>query len=250
MRSARHDRTRRITAAALLATASWAALLAGMPGAAAQDCSGHAALPADLATPSMLYETLRARTNAQLLAIGFLRKPVERTCAWIYEVKVLTASGSVVELDFDADGLNLVDARGPDNDRDTAVLVETFGGTAVATDARRNGSGGRSGGTGSSSDKGSRSGSGGGDDGGEGGNSGSGGGDSGSDGGGSGSDGGDSGGDGGDSGSEGGEGGNSGSGSSGSGSDGGGDSGSDGGEGGHSGSGGGGSGSGGEGGDD
>ena len=248
MRSARHNRPRRITAAALLATASWAALLAGTPGAAAQDCSGHAAPPADLATPSMLYETLRARTNAQLLAIGFLRKPVEQTCAWIYEVKVLTASGSVVELDFDADNLNLVDARGPDNDRDTAVLVETLGGTAVASDARRNGSGGRSGGTTSSSGKGGSNGS---DDGGEGGGSGSDGGEGGNSG--SGSGGGDSGSDGGEGGSSGsGGGGGSGSGSGGSGSSGSGSGGGDdGGEGGHSGSGGGGGGdSGGDGGDD
>jgi hypothetical protein len=222
-----------------------------MPDAAAQDCSGHAAPPADLATPSTLYETLRTRTNAQLLAIGFLRKPVEQACAWIYEVKVLTASGSVVELDFDADNLNLVDARGPDNDRDTAVRVETFGGTAVATDVRRNGSDGKNGTT-SSGGKGGGSGSddGSGDDGGEGGSSGSGGGDSGGEGGESGSSG-----SGGNSGSGGGEGGSSGSGSGGSGSGSGGSSGSgsdggsdSGGEGGHSGSGG--SGSGGEGGDD
>lgn len=204
----RSDRSGRATAAGLLATASLVALLAGMPQAAAEDCAGHAAPPADLATPSMLYETLRARTNAQLLAIGFLRRPVEQACAWIYEVKVLTASGSVVELDFDAAGLDLVGARGPDNDRDAAALVKSFGGdSAVLTIGKtKDGSGGKSASGASNSGKGERSGNGGddhggdggGEGGGEGGNSDGGGDNSGPDGGGDGGgEGGDGGGDGG-----------------------------------------------------
>lgn len=217
MMSARSHSRGKVKAAALLATASLIALLAGMPQAAAEECGGPAAPPSDLATPSMLYETLSSRTNAELLAIGFMRKPVERTCTWVYEVKMLTASGSVVELDFNADGLGLVGARGPDNDRDAADLVKTLGGdTAVlTTGAAKDDSGGRGSGSASSSGKGSgSSGSGGdddhgggddggGDDGGEGGNSGTGGGDDGGggDGGGEGGDGG------GDSGGEGGEGG-------------------------------------------
>jgi len=198
-------------AAGLLATASLIALLADIPVAAAEDCAGAAAPPADIATPSMLNDTLRAHTNAQLLAIGFLRKPVEDECAWIYEVKVLTASGSVVELDFAADGLDLVGARGPDNDRDAAALVKGFGGSAaVLTSGAKD-----SGGTSDAASNGGK-GSGGGDDGGgdgdgsEGGNSGSGSGGSGSGGSGSGGSGsgsgsgGDGGGEGGDGGGEGG----------------------------------------------
>jgi hypothetical protein len=200
----RGHRTRR--AAALLATASLIALLTDMPKAAAEDCAGAAAPPANIATPSMLSDTLRAHTTAELLAIGFLRKPVEEECAWIYEVKVLTASGSVVELDFDADGLGLIGARGPDNDRDAAALVKGFGGDAavLTTGANKSGSNSKSSGTAASSGKGSGGDNSGGDDGGEGGSSGSGSGSSGS--GGSGSGGGGSG----DSGTGGGDGGDGG----------------------------------------
>jgi len=219
MMSARSHSRGKVKAAALLATASLIAVLAGMPQAAAEECAGPAAPPSDLATPSMLYETLSSRTKAELLAIGFMRKPVERTCTWVYEVKMLTASGSVVELDFNADGLGLVGARGPDNDRDAADLVKTLGGdTAVlTTGAAKGDSGGRGSGSASSSGKGgSGSGSsggdddhgggddGGGDDGGEGGNSGSGGGNSGSGGGDGDGGGGDGGGEGGGEGGDGG----------------------------------------------
>jgi uncharacterized membrane protein YgcG len=203
--------------AALLATASLLALLAGAPEAAAQDCAGQAAPPANLATPSMLYETLSTRTNAQLLAIGFLRKTVAQDCAWIYEVRMLTASGSVVELDFDAAGLDLIGARGPEDDHAAADLVRTLGGDAAVLNAgaARVGSRGKDG-EGAGSDEGSGQGSGGSGghgrddagDGGEGGNSGSGGGGGSDDGGGEGGDGGGGeGGDGGDDGGEGGEGG-------------------------------------------
>lgn len=178
----------------MLATASAIALLAAMPDAAAEDCTGQTAPPDNLATPSMVYEALSARTNAQLLAMGFLRKPVAQSCAWIYEVRLMTASGSVVELDFNADGLALVGARGPRNDRDAADLVKSLGGNSAILTTANDGARGK--GSGASGKQGS-SGHGGGDDGGgggEGGNSGSGSGNSGSGGG------------------EGGEGGNSGSG--------------------------------------
>ena len=221
MSNARCVQQRKVTAPVLLATASLIALLAGMPRAAGEECASQAAPPANLATPSMVYEALSARTNAQLLAMGFLRKPVEQSCAWIYEVRLMTASGSVVELDFNADGLALVGARGPQDDRDAADLVKTLGGngavlTTGATEGDRRGKGSASSGQGS--------GHGGDDDGGEGG------GEGGEDGGegGEGGEGGNSG-----SGGEGGEGGNSGSGGGGnSGSGGGGEGGEGGGEGG------------------
>ena len=221
MSNARCVQQRKVTAPVLLATASLIALLAGMPRGAAEECASQAAPPANLATPSMVYEALSARTNAQLLAMGFLRKPVEQSCAWIYEVRLMTASGSVVELDFNADGLALVGARGPQDDRDAADLVKALGGngavlTTGATEGDRRGKGSASSGQGS--------GHGGGDDGGEGG------GEGGEDGGegGEGGEGGNSG-----SGGEGGEGGNSGSGGGGnSGSGGGGEGGEGGGEGG------------------
>lgn len=214
----------------LLATASAIALLSQAPQAVALTCGG--APPADVATPAALYETLRDRTDAQLLAIGFAQQPAD--CAWVYEVKMLTASGAVVELDFDARRLDLIGARGPDNDKEVAKLVRGLGGNAATvlnddTSKKGSGSGGGSGPSGhGSGDNGS------GDDGG------------GDDGGGEGGDGG-----------EGGEGGNSGSGSSGGGGNSGSGGGSEGGEGGSGsggsgsgGSGGGGSGGGGEGGGD
>lgn len=186
----------------LLATASVIALLSQVTPAAALTCGG--APPADVATPAALYETLRDRTDAALLAIGFAQQPAN--CVWVYEVKMLTTSGSVVELDFDAKGLDLIGARGPDNDKDLVNLVRGLGGnvsTIVTGNAK---DGGRSASGSSSSGHGPGSGSGGhgsGDDGGgEGGSSGSGsGGDSGEGGNGG------EGGDGGDGGGEGGEGG-------------------------------------------
>jgi hypothetical protein len=209
---------RKTVAAALLATVSAAALLCGPSGAFAAECAAAGPPPQGIASPTMLYDALRARTAAELLAMDFLHRAVEEECAWVYEVKVLTASGSVVELDFNADGLGLIGARGPQNDREAAALVERFGGDAAVLNA--GGDGGRATaatGTGrgsDGSDSGGGSGSGGDGDagGGEGGSSGSGG--SGSGGGdnsgpgGGGSDGGE----GGDSGGEGGEGGHSGSG--------------------------------------
>lgn len=210
--------------AALLATASVIALLAGTLEAAAQDCAGQATPPADLATPSMLYEALSTRTKAQLLAIGFLRKPVAQDCAWIYEVRMLTASGSVVELDFNAAGLDLIGARGPENDRDAADLVKTLGGDAtvltVGTKEESRGKGSNAVGSGKGSSGGGHGGDDGGEGGGEGGNSGSGSDNSGH-------------GEGGDSGGEGGNSGSGGGGNSGSGGEGGEGGGGEGGEGGH-----------------
>ena len=208
--------------AALLATVSAIALLCEPSGAAAADCAPAGAPPAGIASPTMLYDVLRARTGAQLLAIDFLQRAVEEECAWVYEVKVLTASGSVVELDFNADGLGLIGARGPQDDREATALVERFGGNprVLDTGAREDRASSASSNAASNSGKGS-GGDGGSGEGGEGGSSGSGSGGSGS----------------GSSGSGGG--GSSGSGSDGSGSDGGGEGGEGGGEGGHSGSGGG-----------
>ena len=125
----------------LLATASAIALLSHAPSAAAVECGG--APPADAASPAALYETLRERTDAQLLAMAFAQRPAA-DCAWVYEVKVLTASGSVVELDFAAQGLGLIGARGPDDDKEVARLVRGLGGnpsTVVTGGGKGEGSG-------------------------------------------------------------------------------------------------------------
>ena len=208
MMKAQPEQRGKVTAAALLATASLIALLCTMPGAAAEDCpDAGAAPPADIATPARLNDVLRAGTSAQLLAMNFLRKPIAAECAWIYEVKVLTASGSVVELDFKADGLDLVGARGPEDDRDAAALVKRFGGDEAVLNVGPKKAGATTSSAASNSGKGGGSGGGSGE-GGEGGSgsNGSGSGGSGSDGGG----GGDGGGHGGDGGGEGGDGGDGG----------------------------------------
>jgi hypothetical protein len=109
---------------------------------AANDCGSKS--PAWLASPSQLYEKLRAVTNVQLLTVDLLSRQVADECAWTYEVKVLTASGSVVELEFGAADLTLVGARGPKNDRDAAALVRSFPGGAdlpIISSARSDGSG-------------------------------------------------------------------------------------------------------------
>ncbi|HEV8259706.1 MAG TPA: hypothetical protein VGQ19_02985 [Burkholderiales bacterium] len=206
--------------ASLLATVSLLALGCDGTATAASDCASGP--PAQLASPSQLYEKLRAGTNAQLLTIGLLSRTVADTCTWTYEVKVLTASGSIVELEFGAADLNLVGARGPKNDRDTATLVHSFPGGAnlpittsvksekSGTSSHANDGGAGGGGRGGSSGgSGSDAGGNGGGSGGENGGDDGGGGDGGEDGGGKDGGGGDDGGDGGgeDGGSEGGEGG-------------------------------------------
>jgi hypothetical protein len=113
--------------ASLLATVSLLAIGCNVT-AMANDCGIESSTR--LASPSQLYEKLRAVTNVQLLTVGLLSRQVADECAWTYEVKMLTASGSVVELEFGAKDLALVGARGPKNDRDAAALVRTFPGGA------------------------------------------------------------------------------------------------------------------------
>jgi hypothetical protein len=114
--------------ASLLATVSLLAFGCNHTAMAASDCGSES--PTGLASPSQLYEKLRAVTNVQLLTVGLFSRQVADECAWTYEVKVLTASGSVVELEFGAGDLALVGARGPKNDRDAAALVRSLPGGA------------------------------------------------------------------------------------------------------------------------
>ncbi len=199
--------------------------------AMAEECTAGAAPPGTVASPAKLYDQLRGSTDAELLAIEFSQRVVAKTCAWVYEVKVLTTAGAVVELDFAAESLDLVGARGPLHDHDAADLLNQLGANAALLNAAESDDmsrapSARAGKTQSGAASGSGS-SGSGSDGseGEGGDSGSGG--SGSDGGGDsgGDSGGGEGGDSGSGGSGGSGGGGSGGGGSGGGSDGGGDSG-------------------------
>jgi hypothetical protein len=117
-----------VRSASLLATVSLLAFGCNCTALAADDCGNKS--PAWLASPSQLFEKLRAVTNVQLLTVDLLSRQVADECAWTYEVKVLTASGSVVELEFGAGDLALVGARGPKNDRDAAALVRSLPGGA------------------------------------------------------------------------------------------------------------------------
>ena len=121
-------RRARVRGTNLLATVSLLTLGCGWTALAASDCASGP--PAKLASPSQLFERLRTATNVQLLTIGLLSRQAAGECDWTYEVKMLTASGSVVELEFGAGDLNLVGASGPANDRDAAALVRSFPGGA------------------------------------------------------------------------------------------------------------------------
>ena len=118
----------RARSVSLLATVSLLSLGWSCTAIAVADCGNVS--PTLLASPSQLYEKLRTVTNIQLLTIDLLSRQVADKCTWTYEVKVLTASGSVVELEFGARDLALVGARGPKNDRDATALVHSFPGGA------------------------------------------------------------------------------------------------------------------------
>lgn len=176
--------------------------------ARAGDCAGAA--PGGAAGTAALYGELASSVSAEPLAVAIAQRTSGGTCTWVYEVRVLTVSGSVAVLDFDLVDLDLKSVVGPQSDPDVAMLrarlADKDEGGESDPDAAENDSGDDNGGD-SGDDKSGNgdSGSDGGEGGDSGGNSGSGGGDS--DGGGEGSDGGNDGG-----GGEGGDGGNDGGG--------------------------------------
>ncbi len=86
----------------ILATGVLAPIL--LPSLAlAESCTAAAAPSGAIASPAKLYDQIRGSTDAELLAIEFNQRVVAKTCAWVYEVKVLTTAGAVVELDFAAE---------------------------------------------------------------------------------------------------------------------------------------------------
>lgn len=109
----------------LLATSALTPILLARQ-ARAEECAAELP-PSDVASPAKLYDRLRSSTDADLLAIDFDRRVIAKTCAWIYQVKVLTTAGAVVELEFAAKDLNLVGARGPENDREARDLLKSLG---------------------------------------------------------------------------------------------------------------------------
>lgn len=191
-----------------LAVAVMLCALGFASGAKAQDCS-FSTMPADAAGTSALFNRLASNMAAEPLALSIAPRGQGGTCRWVYEVKVLTESGSVAYLDFDLVDLSLTRIDGPLDDPAIARLVTGLGGLPPADGSRRDPDGPAtptgSTGSGDAGDDGSGD-----DDGGD-----------------------DGGGDSGEGGGEGGEGGSgSGGGNSGSGNSGGGEGGSGGGEGG------------------
>ena len=212
----------RLALAALVCVAGIAAPWE-MRTARADECAATAG-PTGAAGTSALYGELAATVSAEPLSVDITAQSIGGSCVWVYEVKVLTVSGSVALLDFDLVDLDLRRVQGPSEDPDVAKLMSRLGGAgrsgeplgddgadSAATDGAGSGGddsggddsggegsgsgdsgGGDSGGDSGSGDSGgSEGGDGGGDSGGEGGS------DGGGDGGGEGGGGGDGGGDGG-----------------------------------------------------
>ena len=176
----------------------------------ADDCSAGAS-PSGAAGTSALYGELASSVSAEPLSVDITAKAIGGTCTWVYEVKVLTVSGTVALLDFDLVDLDLKHVEGSLDDPEVAKLMERLKGRdSIADDGPDTGqsaddgggdgsgdggeSGGGSGGSGSGGDGGGSEGGDGGGDGSDGGGS-EGGGDGGGSDGGGGGDGGESGGD-------------------------------------------------------
>lgn len=202
----------RLSRARLALTAIMCLAGAAMRPAWAGECStGGAAsgAPSGAAGTSALYGELASNVAAEPLSVDIAALAISGSCTWVYEVKVLTPTGSVAILDFDLVNLDLKRVRGPAEDPEVARLMERVngeGGEPAADDPNETaGSGGdgsgADGGAGSSGGEGGSGDSGSSDGGGSGGNGGSG------DSGGEGGDGGEGGGSGGGGGGEGGEGG-------------------------------------------
>lgn len=172
----------------------------------AQECSAGPS-PAGAAGTSALYGELADSVSAEPLSVDITARAIGGSCTWVYEVKVLTATGSVALLDFDLVDLGLRRVEGAIDDPEIAKLYDRLNSRDKVESADRNpagagddsapGADGDSSGDGDSGgSEGGSSGSGSDGDGADGGGSESGGSDSGSDGGGGGgSDGGEGGGD-------------------------------------------------------
>nr|WP_298681877.1 hypothetical protein [uncultured Dongia sp.] len=167
--------------------------------ARAGDCAAGAS-PAGAAGTSALYGELASTVSAEPLSVDITARAIGGTCTWVYEVKILTPSGSVAFLDFDLVDLDLRRVDGSPSDPDIARLMDRLsggdeGGAQPGSDesgtgepgsddsggdnsgSGESGSGGDSSGSGSDGDSGGDSGGGdsGGSEGGEGGGSGGGG---------------------------------------------------------------------------
>lgn len=80
-----------------------------------------------IASPSELFQQIRGKTDAQVLNIGMLQQTSQDKCIWIYDVRLLTAAGAVVDVNFAATDLAVLGAEGPDGDSSAAALLNAFG---------------------------------------------------------------------------------------------------------------------------
>lgn len=85
--------------------------------------------PADaaVASPDSLFQQIRAKTDAQVLNIGIAQRVDQDKCVWVYDVRLLTQAGAVIQLDFTAANLALFGGQGPDGDTASAALLQAFG---------------------------------------------------------------------------------------------------------------------------
>lgn len=128
----------RLALAALICAAGIAAPFS-VRTARASDC-GPASGPSGAAGTSALYGELARSVSAEPLSVDITARSIGGSCAWVYEVKVLTAAGSVALLDFDLVDLSLRHVDGPVNDPDIAKLYDRLGqADRAANDAAANG---------------------------------------------------------------------------------------------------------------
>jgi len=98
-----------------------------------------------LASPSDLFQQIRGKTDAQVLNIGMVQQTSQDSCVWVYDVRLLTKTGAVIEVDFAAADLAVLGAEGPDGDTSTATLLRAFGvnaagiGSSTSTHGREDG---------------------------------------------------------------------------------------------------------------
>jgi len=85
-----------------------------------------------LASPSDLFQQIRSKTDAQVLSIGMVQQHASQdNCVWVYDVRLLTKTGAVVEVNFAATDLAVLGAEGPDGDTSAATMLRAFGVNAV-----------------------------------------------------------------------------------------------------------------------
>jgi uncharacterized membrane protein YkoI len=107
-------RVRPSSAKVRLAAAAAVALAGLLPAAAtAADRTGAAPELGAIVPMERVVESARARQPGQLLAVELEREPSEGHGDWVYEVKILTAAGTVVKLVYDAHTAELLAEKAP-----------------------------------------------------------------------------------------------------------------------------------------